>query len=395
METNKKMLLNSPLEDYKIVITHDKKIKNKKGIVESMTDIFLNEIKKRYEVEIPVTSLDSIGDGPHITVDFDRQSSFTLGEYRIFFGNQSIKIECGSLCGLYAGFIRIIDAIDIGIEEGTSEEQNIRNTILRDQPFARQSDGTVRIITSNMLFAIERVVPSGILIDETRCELLGELYMLFSPDLIGLQEALETNVYMVSPVIGRDYDFVPYNMLHSGEKLAYRKDRYELKDHNIVDLGSTYAFAWALLKDKNSGEMLIFGSVHYHFRGDDWRIPQAQTVNAELKRLAKMYPNTPILVTGDYNSFLGSPVHNEMIKDMNMASAVTVAPEDKRDIEALTFHDMDIYRPIAHDGDIQLDHVMVTLDTVEVKYHKIINFQLMTHATDHYFVMVEVSFKKN
>ena len=193
----------------------------------------------------------------------------------------------------------------------------------------------------------------------------------------------------LDPVISDVYAWVPYDAVTSGEKTLYRKDKYDLKDHNIIDLGNNYAFQWALLENKTTHERYIHGNVHYHYNTDADRLPQAEQVNAELKRVTEKYPDAAIAVTGDYNTCLDSPVHEKMTEGLNMKSAVTVAPENMRDYNTLSWHTLDL-TAFETDRNEQLDHIMVTTDTVEVIRHKIVHDGLIASATDHYPVLIDI-----
>lgn len=105
--------------------------------------------------------------------------------------------------------------------------------------------------------------------------------------------------------------------------------------------------------------------------------------------MTEKYPGAAIAVTGDYNTCLDSPVHEKMTEGLNMKSAVTVAPENLRDYNTLSWHALDL-TAFETEKNEQLDHIMVTTDTVEVLRHKIVHDALIASATDHYPVLIDI-----
>ena len=273
--------------------------------------------------------------------------------------------------------------------EAYSLASSLRASYLGNQPLDLTDGADIRIMSINTLFANGHIKGSRFN-DRTRIEVIGDYCLAFLPDSVGLQECIiNNNVKYLDPVISDVYAWVPYDAVTSGEKTLYRKDKYDLKDHNIIDLGNNYAFQWALLENKTTHEQYIHGNVHYHYNTDADRLPQAEQVNAELKRVTEKYPGVAIAVTGDYNTCLDSPVHEKMTEGLNMKSAVTVAPENMRDYNTLSWHTLDL-TAFETDRNEQLDHIMVTTDTVEVIRHKIVHDGLIASATDHYPVLIDI-----
>lgn len=315
--------------------------------------------------------------------------TFARGDFRVESSGTTVSVGYNGAGALYAALNLLLTDCYNSRTEAYSLTSSLKASYLKAQPLDLTDGADIRIMSINTLFANGHIKGSRFN-DRTRIEVIGDYCLAFLPDSVGLQECIiNNNVKYLDPVISEVYAWVPYDAVTSGEKTLYRKDKYELKDHNIIDLGNNYAFQWALLEDKATHEQYIHGNVHYHYNTDADRLPQAEQVNAELKRVTEKYPGAAIAVTGDYNTCLDSPVHEKMTEGLNMKSAVTVAPEQLRDYNTLSWHALDL-TAFETEKNEQLDHIMVTTDTVEVLRHKIVHDALIASATDHYPVLIDI-----
>lgn len=315
--------------------------------------------------------------------------SFARGDFRMESNGPTVSVGYNGAGALYAALDLLLADCYGSRTEAYSLTSSLKASYLGAQPLDRTDGTDIRIMSINTLFANGHIKGSRFN-DRTRIEVIGDYCLAFLPDSVGLQECIiNNNVKYLDPVISEVYAWVPYDAVTSGEKTIYRKDKYELKDHNIIDLGNNYAFQWALLEDRTTHEQYIHGNVHYHYNTDADRLPQAEQVNAELKRVMAKYPGVAIAVTGDYNTCLDSPVHEKMTEGLDMKSAVTVAPEHLRDYNTLSWHTLDL-TAFETEKNEQLDHIMVTTGTVEVLRHKIVHDALIASATDHYPVLIDI-----
>ena len=315
--------------------------------------------------------------------------TFARGDFRVESSGTTVSVGYNGAGALYAALNLLLTDCYNSRTEAYSLTSSLKASYLEAQPLDLTDGADIRIMSINTLFANGHIKGSRFN-DRTRIEVIGDYCLAFLPDSVGLQECIiNNNVKYLDPVISEVYAWVPYDAVTSGEKTLYRKDKYELKDHNIIDLGNNYAFQWALLEDKTTHEQYIHGNVHYHYNTDADRLPQAEQVNAELKRVTEKYPGAAIAVTGDYNTCLDTPVHEKMTEGLNMKSAVTVAPEQLRDYNTLSWHALDL-TAFETEKNEQLDHIMVTTDTVEVLRHKIVHDALIASATDHYPVLIDI-----
>ena len=387
-------LFGKKLSDYRLVLPE-----GSDEIAENLAENFQKELGSNTGAYVAIVKDTEAAGGAEIRIGRTNRAEdaalYPAGE-TLERGNIRMESANGSISVGYCGAGALYAALDQLLEDcyqSRTEDYHIRTTLksmyLSEQPLERTEGATLRIMSINTLFANGHIKGSRFT-DRTRIEVIGDYCLAFLPDSVGLQECIiNNNVKFLDPVISEVYAWVPYDAVTSGEKTLYRKDKYELKDHNIIDLGNNYAFQWALLEDKTTHEQYIHGNVHYHYNTDADRLPQAEQVNAELKRVTEKYPGAAIAVTGDYNTCLDSPVHEKMTEGLNMKSAVTVAPENLRDYNTLSWHALDL-TAFETEKNEQLDHIMVTTDTVEVLRHKIVHDALIASATDHYPVLIDI-----
>lgn len=388
-------LLGKPLSDYRLVLPADC------GETErNLAENFRSEIGGSTGAYLPIVADTEAATDSEIRIGRTSRAdsaalypsgadTFARGDFRIESNGTAVSVGYNGAGALYAALDLLLADCYGSRTEAYRLASSLRASYLGNQPLDLTDGADIRIMSINTLFANGHIKGSRFN-DRTRIEVIGDYCLAFLPDSVGLQECIiNNNVKYLDPVISDVYAWVPYDAVTSGEKTLYRKDKYDLKDHNIIDLGNNYAFQWALLENKTTHEQYIHGNVHYHYNTDADRLPQAEQVNAELKRVKEKYPGVAIAVTGDYNTCLDSPVHEKMTEGLNMKSAVTVAPENMRDYNTLSWHTLDL-TAFETDRNEQLDHIMVTTDTVEVIRHKIVHDGLIASATDHYPVLIDI-----
>ena len=213
--------------------------------------------------------------------------TFARGDFRVESSGTTVSVGYNGAGALYAALNLLLTDCYNSRTEAYSLTSSLKASYLGSQPLDLTDGADIRIMSINTLFANGHIKGSRFT-DRTRIEVIGDYCLAFLPDSVGLQECIiNNNVKYLDPVISEVYAWVPYDAVTSGEKTLYRKDKYELKDHNIIDLGNNYAFQWALLEDKATHEQYIHGNVHYHYNTDADRLPQAEQVNAELKRVTE------------------------------------------------------------------------------------------------------------
>lgn len=150
-----------------------------------------------------------------------------------------------------------------------------------------------------------------------RREQVVETIQAFQPDLLGLQEVVaHQGDYLIESLpeyehlgVGRD------DGKRRGEfsSLMYKKDRFERLDHGHFwlsttpevpgskswDTSITRMVTWAKLRDRHSGQTLVYLNTHWDHRG-----AQARLESAKLMRdwIAQHAADLPVIITGDFNT---------------------------------------------------------------------------------------------
>lgn len=160
-----------------------------------------------------------------------------------------------------------------------------------------------------------------------RDSLVAETIRVFGPDLLGLQEALPFQCQFLKQqfpefdFVGRGREVKP----DQGEFCAimYRRERFEKKDEGHFWLSETpqtpgsrswdsalpRMVTWVRLMDRDTESEFIFANTHYDHIGQQARIASSEIIR---KWLAK-FPQTPIVITGDFNSAIGSKPYQQLL----------------------------------------------------------------------------------
>jgi endonuclease/exonuclease/phosphatase family metal-dependent hydrolase len=230
-----------------------------------------------------------------------------------------------------------------------------------------------------------------------RRPLVRELLRQISPDVIGTQEGLFTQLQDVAADLPEfDWTGVGRDGGTKGEFMAvfYRRDRLEplstnhfwLSDTPEVVASSTWGntckrmVTWLKFRDRRTAQEFYFVNTHF-----DHEVQTAREKSAELvrQRVAEFGPNQPVLLVGDFNATAtANKVHDILTRDGFFTDAWTVAPVrqgeglstfnsfkgiDRRGVRidwiltrgAVTVDRMEI-NPFARDGQFPSDHFPVT-----------------------------------
>lgn len=136
-------------------------------------------------------------------------------------------------------------------------------------------------------------------------------------DAVGLQEALSGQIADLEAALP-DYDWfgVGRSEERDGEHCAvfYRHERLELLDHDTFWLSETPGVAgsrswdaalprivtWGRLRDRVSGDVFFLFNTHFDHRGEEARRKSAALLLQKIAEIAG--PETPVLLTGDFNA---------------------------------------------------------------------------------------------
>lgn len=167
---------------------------------------------------------------------------------------------------------------------------------------------------------------------EKRRELLFTTIEAFKPDLLGTQEVLAFQADELKKRL-KGYGFVGAGRddgKGEGEMtpIYFRTDRFEKLDEGHFWLSETpetpgskswdtslpRVASWVKLREKASKREFYFLNTHFDHRGRTARLESAKLVR---KRLAALPGDSPIVVTGDFNSGEGSEPYQALVGGAN------------------------------------------------------------------------------
>jgi endonuclease/exonuclease/phosphatase family metal-dependent hydrolase len=151
---------------------------------------------------------------------------------------------------------------------------------------------------------------------KNRTEKVYSLIRKYNPDLVGVQEALHNQMMDLKTNLP-EYDFVGVGRDDGKEKgeysaIFYKKDMYDIIDQNTFwlsetpevpgskswDAAITRVASWAMMKEKATGKTFVIVNTHFDHIGKAARANSALMI----KKFVSQYKNSPVIITGDFNS---------------------------------------------------------------------------------------------
>lgn len=197
------------------------------------------------------------------------------------------------------------------------------------------------------------------------CDFLKRL----QPDVVGVQEA--TRLWRENITMSGTFTAQYYNMVgeernntatdNEANPILYRKDRFDLLDSGTFWLSETpdqmskgfgaayYRICtWVKLKDKNSGQVLVFMNTHLDTTSKDVRTAE---FNLILEK-AQSFGNVPIILTGDFNIRQDAALYKTIQKTMFKDSKTVAKSAEDASSKVAEYYSKSDNRPI--------DYVFVT-----------------------------------
>ncbi|MDY4899054.1 MAG: endonuclease/exonuclease/phosphatase family protein [Eubacteriales bacterium] len=264
-----------------------------------------------------------------------------------------------------------------------------------------QDDGTLRIVSSNVLF------------DDTRdtvyrMHCLAETFARLDADIICLQEARPRQMAALYPLMD-DYERVTF--IDVQDDLMYQQMLYRKDDFTVVKSGFTrfrdgvipWGVSWVVFRRNSDGRRFAVMSTHLTIISDtydkgasnsvegvQYRKNDCNTILSLITTLRRTYADIPVLVCGDWNAQVGAVELEAIDNSAFMRDAMKVATVSA-DTKTSTAHKI-CRMPSANGGDI-IDHIYVSVDTLEVLTHQIIADGVVIQGSDHCPVVAQVKFK--
>lgn len=277
----------------------------------------------------------------------------------------------------------------------------------------KSNDTDLRVMTANIICpadpdgVIEIATPYGITWEE-RVALACREIMLYLPDFVGMQE-IQTgwcnSIYaLMMPEIlshvSSEYDFVMYDQIPQDcivdywNPILYRKNVWQIEDKDVLypdDFDTEmHRWQWALFsKIEDPTQKCIVINLHYPTRGNlpvQWAA--VEIVNAKILELKELYPDVPIVLTGDCNTTLYTESYYKMIANTDLHCGSTLTT-DCNDLGDVTGNDT------TYGGDDMLDHILVSSDLLDVIAYRAIKDDYMVMVSDHFLIFTDLSYKNS
>ena len=265
---------------------------------------------------------------------------------------------------------------------------------------ATKRDTSIKVMTQNMRGSSD---PDGNSV-QARSERFVRMVQEYGPDLIGTQEfsySWEVWLHKRAEAMGLNEETSAYGMVgcyNSGpgnrqggmNAILYRRDRFELLDSNTFWLSATpdvpstvegtrdkRICTWALLKDKMTGETILFANTHLDHTSNELRVAQAEIL---MEHLTAMFGDYPVYLTGDMNCYSDTPPYNILAEEL--LDSHREAWVDHSTIRH-SFHDYGTRR-----GNLEIDFIFSNEQITPVQY-EIISKDYDGFVSDHYGVIAE------
>lgn len=392
-------LLGKPLSEYTIIVS-DTMSATERFCVNQLID----EIG-RYTGVYLSTKSESMATGSYEIV-FGKSSFATSQALYANLGENEYAIKTENTCIYIASSHYSIDkatrnALHMLYFGNTAEAVNMKiNPSVDPAKRIEKSDDTdVRVMSSNIVCPadkngiLEIATPYGITWQE-RIALVTREFMLYLPDFIGLQEiqngtvnGIPADVFTeILNNVSDEYAFVVYDQMKDNpgaywNPILYRKTVWQIEAQDVLYPDNfdndMHRWQWVLFsKIEDPTQKYILLNLHNPTRTNlNYQLAAAETVNAKILELKELYPDIPIILTGDFNTEEGTETYN-----------TTIANTDIRTTASLT----DNINEAA-----KIDHVMASTDLLEVIAYRKINDDYMVMTSDHRPIFADLSLKKN
>lgn len=320
-------------------------------------------------------------------------STAAEGGYELFQSGEALYIDAEDPITLYYAVQAILDAWltpDFGLANAgvvTLLESRVADL----NGLATKRDTSIKVLSQNLRCADD---PNGNSIGE-RARRFKQLFEEYQPDLLGTQETTAGWNNYLKKFGGSEYGMVGCSRdgreATSGEwnTILYRKDRFELLDSDTTWLSNTPTEAtkvegalclrictWALLKDKLTGETILFANTHLDHSNDEVRSAQMDIL---MDYLADRIGQYPFYLTGDFNCNVDSIPYNTAtarLLDSHKTSWVDFSTEPRT------------YHAYQRRGGSEIDFIFHNDHTTPVQY-EIISKDYGGYVSDHYGVIAE------
>ena len=321
---------------------------------------------------------------------FSMDTSIDCYGYSVKSKNGDIYVEWGSPYAADA-------AVDMLISSIGSKEIFVDGNA-DDRVSIKREDGQIRVMSSNVLFTVNT---DTVLSFTERADLHSEMYLMFMPDFIGLQEAMGGIGDRIVDNLEDEYTRIS-QCGHRMTPILYRHSIWRpVTDNGVLVSGYLdfkpnycWGYEWVLFERISDGQRVIIMNMHVQPTDltpetKEQRPLALADTNAELKRLIIEYENIPIFLSGDYNMGVETDDYAALFEGVNMASGMLLTEDNDNNGKAGHHFDS----PIQWGDPYVIDHVCVTVDSVSVVRHRRFEYYAILFASDHYPMFIDVTLK--
>ena len=244
------------------------------------------------------------------------------------------------------------------------------------------------------------VASDGINQWSNRTETLPALIGKYNPDLIGLQEVMHHQLLTILEKLPA-YDFIGVGRDDGQQKgeyscILYKRDRFAVTSSKTSwlsitpdvagskswDAAITRVVTRGRFRDKTSGKDLLHFNTHFDHIGKEARKNSSRII-LELIAAERGAANTPVIVTGDFNSQPDEDAYEVMATSGVVTDARPAGSNEG------TFCTFDVNGPPCR----LIDYIFHSAQLSVKTYHIIKDNNGMFYPSDHLPVMAELSFR--
>jgi hypothetical protein len=261
------MLLGNSIAKYQIVIAEDAT-----SLTRLMAEHFQGMMMDETGAVLPIVTDDKASTGYEITIgNTNREVSKLLYANKAYTGTTygyAIKSKDSSVAFGYTDSTALISAwkkffvlmkgdTTAGID-ATGTDENVTDIAKADASY-------VRVMSSNVYNKNDTSFDALGMPWEARAEIMADVYMLYLPDFIGLQEAHWDQHEELMKYIGDEYAIVQFPEASTNmTPLLYRKNLYNIEAKYYYDFTGGRHLEWALYSNiANPSEKFIHMNLHY------------------------------------------------------------------------------------------------------------------------------------
>lgn len=374
-------------------------------IIRNAADMVASAVKEKAGMTLSVIEANADGgaDGPALVLAI--RSFETERSYALTAEEQALRLEASDPTTLYFATQAVLDAWltpDFGLAtEGVLSLDESRVAELNG--LTTEQDTSIKVLSQNMRYTSD---PDGNSIGQ-RNQRFQRLVMEYRPDLIGMQEVtaewLQHLKRLTQGVNRLGGDAPEYGMVTcfregpdvsdgEAQTILYSLERFEHLDSGVIWLSETpdipsmvedssynCVLTWALLKDKQTDETILYANTHleYRFAKEHIRVAQMEYILDFLEEYKDKYT---VYVSGDFNFRPDSTPY-------------LVATEALKDSYNTTWENLSTVNYTYHDYErepdkTKLDHIFHNDQTTPIRY-EIISKLYDGFVSDHYGVIVE------